>query len=87
MKHIKPYNEKKEDGELEIVDEICMELSDTNLRYRTECHEYGRSSFTSRTAFLTVNISPDRIQQDREIFDGDEIIDVLERLYYYMVRI
>lgn len=86
MKYLKPYNEQKEDGELEIVDEICMELPDTYLRYRTECHEYGRSSFTSRTAFLTVNISPDRIQQDREIFDGDEVIDVLERLYYYMVR-
>ena len=57
MKYLKPYNEKKEDGELEIVDEICMELSDTNLRYRTECNEYGTSSWTSRTAFLNVYIS------------------------------
>ncbi len=85
MKHIKSYNEKKEDGELEIVDEICMELSDSNLKYKTECHEYGSSTWTSRTAFLNVNIFPDRVYQDRETFGGDEVVDVIERLYYYMV--
>ena len=37
MKYLKSYNEQKEDGELETVDEICMELTDTNLRYTTEC--------------------------------------------------
>ena len=84
MKYLKPYNEKKEDGELEIVDEICMELSDSNLKYRTECHEYGTSRWIS--AFLTVNMYPDRTQQNRETFGGDEVVDVIERLYYYMVK-
>lgn len=86
MKHIKSYNESKENGELETVNEICMELSDNNLKYRTEFNEYGRSSWTSRTAYLNVNIFPDKTHQDREIFQGDEVVDVIERLYYYMVK-
>lgn len=86
MKHLKPYNEKKEDGELKIVDEICMDLFDNNLKYRTECHEYGKSRWTSRTAFLNVNIFPDRTKKDRITFGGDEVVDVIERLYYYMVK-
>jgi len=86
MKHLKKFNEGKENGELETVGEICMELSDNNLKYRTEFNEYTKSSWSSRTAYLNVNIFTDRVHQDGEIFQGDEVVDVLERLYHYMVK-